>query len=81
MNMMLADPTGTIESECAMPETRQQHVAETYALALRDEAHVPVDWKRANAAILKRWPKGLQRVKALAWKILEQRSAPPSTQG
>lgn len=64
---MLSDPTGQIERECAQPEMRQKDVALTYALAMRDETEVPVDWKRANAAILARWPKGLDRVKRLAW--------------
>jgi hypothetical protein len=49
---------------------RQRDVALTYALALRDEAIVPVDWARANAAIVKRWPKGLARVKEAAWRML-----------
>lgn len=71
MRMVLAMPTWQIEQECANPALKQADVASTYALALRDEATVPVDWKAANAAILKRWPKGLQRVKTLAWKILE----------
>ena len=66
--MMLADPTGQIERECADKMFKQADVALTYALAIRDEKEVPVDWPRANAAILKRWPKGLARVKELAWK-------------
>jgi hypothetical protein len=70
--MVLSDPTGQIERECAIPEITQKSVALTYALAMRDEAIVPVDWKRANAAILKRWPKGLVRVKEAAWKKLEK---------
>lgn len=74
LTMMLADPAGTIEQECASPEMKQADVALTYALAMRDEAHVPVDWKRANAAIVKRWPKGLARVKEMAWKLLERRA-------
>lgn len=67
MHAMLADPTGQIERECADPTFKQADVALTYALAIRDEEHVPVDWKRANAAILKRWPRGLERVKKMAW--------------
>ena len=70
MRMVLSDPTGQIERECAQPEVTQADVAMTYALALRDEALVPVDWKRANAAILTRWPKGLARVKERAWKLI-----------
>lgn len=64
---MLADPTGQVERECADPAFTQRDVALTYALAMRDERWVPVDWARANAAIVKRWPKGLERVKKRAW--------------
>lgn len=64
----LADPTGQIERECADRAMTQKDVALTYALAIRDEDVVPVDWHRANAAIRNRWPKGLERVKKLAWK-------------
>lgn len=63
----LSDPTGQIERECADKIFKQADVALTYALAMRDEDIVPVDWKRANAAILKRWPRGLLRVKKKAW--------------
>ena len=75
MRMMLSDPTGQIERECAMPEMKQRDVASTYGLAIRDEADVPVDWKRANAAIVRRWPKGLARVKKMAWDLLNARTS------
>lgn len=65
---MLADPTGQIERECADGEFTQASVSLTYALAIRDEPFVPVDWKRVNAAIANRWPKGLDRVKKMAWR-------------
>lgn len=71
LRMCLADPTGQIEQECADKAMKQKDVALTYALAIRDEDAVPVDWKRANAAIVKRWPKGLVRVKELAWKLFQ----------
>ena len=64
----LADPTGQIERECAEPAMKQKDVALTYALAMRDEEIVPVDWRRINAAIRNRWPKGLERVKKMAWQ-------------
>lgn len=70
LRMCLSDPTGQIESECANRALKQRDVALTYALAMRDQDLVPVDWKRANAAIAARWPKGLVRVKQLAWKRL-----------
>jgi hypothetical protein len=69
--MVLTLPTEQIESECADPAMKQRDVALTYALAIRDEPIVPVDWKRANAAIVARWPSGLERVKRAAWKLLE----------
>ncbi len=68
VRICLSDPTGQIERECADKVFRQKDVALTYALAIRDESIVPVDWPRANAAIVKRWPHGLARVKELAWK-------------
>lgn len=74
--MVLCDPTGQIERECESPGFTQKSVALTYALAIRDEKLVPVDWKRANAAIAKRWPKGLARVKELAWKIVQGKVQP-----
>jgi len=68
LRCVLCDPTGQIERECADPDMTQASVALTYALAIRDEAIVPVDWKRANEAIRARWPKGLERVKRMAWR-------------
>lgn len=64
----LADAAGTIENEIALGAS-QADVAKTYALALRSA--VPQDWKRVNAAIVKRWPKGLARIKASAWRKVE----------
>lgn len=43
----------------------QKQIAQTYALALRSSW--PTDWKRVNEAILARWPKGLERIKRMAW--------------
>jgi hypothetical protein len=67
---VLSDPVSLIEAECANRRMTQRDVALTYALAMRGEDLVPVDWKRANAAILSRWPKGLERVKRMAWARL-----------
>ena len=53
-----------IENEIARGAT-QRSVAMTYALALRSSW--PTDWRRVNAAIVARWPKGLDRIKRLAW--------------
>ena len=53
-----------IENEIEMGLTQRQ-IAQTYALGLRSSW--PTDWARVNAAILKRWPKGLERIKKMAW--------------
>lgn len=71
--MVLADPTCQIERECADTAFSQDSIALTYAIALRDEHEVPVDWKRANAAIVTRWPRGLERVKRKAWAMFTKR--------
>jgi hypothetical protein len=78
----LADPTGQIERECAEPALTQKSVALTYALAMHAESHgVPVDWPRANAAIRSRWPKGLARVKEMAWKHIRAKATPFTSEG
>ncbi len=77
--MMLSDPTGQIERECADPFFKQKDVALTYAMAIRDENSVSVDWHRVNAAIRNRWPKGLDRVKQMAWAKLRSPQATPTT--
>lgn len=53
-----------IENEIRQGCTQRQ-VAQTYALAL--QSSWPTDWNRVNAAITARWPKGLERIKRLAW--------------
>ena len=53
-----------IENEIAQGLSQRQ-IAQTYALALRSSW--PTDWWRVNAAILKRWPKALARIKKIAW--------------
>lgn len=64
MSFELACVEAVIENEIAQGCTQRQ-VAQSYALALRSSW--PTDWARVNAAIAKRWPKGLQRVKEMAW--------------
>lgn len=61
-----------IELECERGFTQRQ-VALTYAIALGQRHLQTFDASRANEAILKRWPRGLERVKAMAWKMLEER--------
>lgn len=53
-----------IENEIAQG-CNQRAIAKTYALALRSSW--PTDWKRVNEAITRKWPKGLDRIKSLAW--------------
>lgn len=79
--MMLSDPTTLIVDECKNPQMRQADVALTYALAIRDEDAVPVDWVRVNEAIRRRWPKGLDRVKKLAWRRFAKRPSPSERAG
>lgn len=43
----------------------QRQVAQTYALGLRSSAKT--DWAKVNALIVARWPKGLDRIKKMAW--------------
>lgn len=43
----------------------QRQIAQTYALALRSSW--PTDWAKVNAMILAKWPKGLTRIKEMAW--------------
>lgn len=62
--MHLADVEGVIEREITAG-AKQRDVAKAYALALRSDW--PTDWGRVNSAIRQRWPKGLERVKKLAW--------------
>ena len=54
----------TIENEIAQGCT-QRSIAMTYALAL--QSTWKTDWPRVNAAITKRWPNGLERIKRMAW--------------
>lgn len=54
----------------------QRQIAQTYALGLRSSW--PTDWAKVNAAILAKWPKGLTRIKEMAWSgkcFTEQRKA------
>ena len=54
----------TIENEIRQG-CNQRQIAQTYALAL--QSSWPTDWLRVNLAITKRWPKGLERIKKMAW--------------
>lgn len=49
----------------------QKSVALTYAFAIRQWSPTDERWGRINRAIAERWPKGVDRVKRLAWRIVE----------
>ena len=53
-----------IENEIKQGCTQRQ-IAQTYALALR--SHWPTDWAKVNSMIIAKWPKGLERIKKMAW--------------
>jgi hexokinase len=59
-----------IENDIAQGLT-QKGIAETYAMGM--VSSWPTDWARVNQAIIKRWPKGLNRVKKMAHKIMHER--------
>lgn len=59
-----------IENEIANG-LNQKDIAQTYAMGM--VSSWPTDWSRVNRAIMAKWPKGLNRVKELAFKIIEQR--------
>lgn len=64
MKIELADVESVIENEIARGCTQRQ-IAQTYALGIRSSW--PTDWQRVNAAIVAKWPKGLERIKKMAW--------------
>lgn len=74
--MELVAVEATIENEIQQGLTQKQ-VAETYAMAITSS--YPTDWRRVNSAITKRWPKGLMRVKNMAWASLKRRRATSTT--
>jgi hypothetical protein len=53
-----------IENEIKRGCTQRQ-IAQTYALGIRSSW--PTDWEKVNEMILARWPKGLTRIKEMAW--------------
>lgn len=70
LNIEMHDPEGQLLSEIKFQGITQGSVAITYAYAivqLGDKA----DWRKMNAAIVAKWPKGLTRLKKAAWKIVD----------
>ena len=76
----LACVESVIENEIAMG-LNQKQIAQTYALALRSSW--PTDWTRVNKAILAKWPRGLERIKKMAWsgKCFETPATPGEGSG
>lgn len=63
----------TIENDIAQG-AKQKDIAALYAMAL--VSSWPTDWPRVNRAIAAKWPKGLARVKEMAWAEARARSKP-----
>lgn len=74
--MELACVESVIENEIKQG-CNQRQIAQTYALALRSTW--PTDWAKVNAMIVAKWPKGLTRIKEMAWsgKCFQPREATP----
>ena len=80
--------TSHIDVEHAADETiaeirlakNQREAAKAYAtlISVIPRNIIGNPWPRVNGEIMKRWPKGLDRVKSLAWRIikLDQASCP-----
>ena len=61
-----------LEELLADRKARHWDVAKVYALLVGAERlGAIVDWKDINAQLQQRWPKGLVRVKRMAWRIVE----------
>lgn len=80
----MVDPLGQVVRECEGGRLPWKSVALTYAFALRQTfpGSAPgglcsPEWKTANEAVMARFgPKGLAKVKDLAWAYLEGRKTP-----
>jgi hypothetical protein len=70
----LSNVQETILREIGDSRLHQFDVAQTYGLILRLRQEKQVDWPTINRAIVARWPKGLARVKEMAWKFAEGRA-------
>lgn len=72
----LNDPQGQLLAEIAEPATTIRSLTLTYAFALREQDQV--DWPTVNRAIAARWSmRALSKIKADAWKKIEQKAARP----
>lgn len=69
----MTEPEFTVEMMCIesviereiTAKMTQKQIAQTYRMGL--ESSWPTDWAKVNAMILARWPKGLTRIKEMAW--------------
>lgn len=76
--MLAAAPAPAVEREavresieaCIAGGGKQTDVAPLYAQAIRQLDSRSPEWTRINDAITARWPKGLDRVKKLAWEVV-----------
>ena len=74
--MEIACVESVIENEIKQG-CNQRQIAQTYALAIRSSW--PTDWAKVNAMIVAKWPKGLTRIKEMAWsgKCFQPRKETP----
>ena len=74
MYITIGDPENQILREIKEGHT-QKSITLTYAFCIRDHQH-NVNWTRINKAIIKRWSmSGLNNVKRIAWKLIEEQQA------
>lgn len=70
--LKLSIPQQQILGEIADARLRQRDIAMTYGLIMKLGQQNEVDWAAINTAIQNRWPKGLARIKEMAWKFAER---------
>lgn len=72
--MEIACVESVIENEIKQG-CNQRQIAQTYRLGL--QSSWPTDWANVNAMIVAKWPKGLTRIKEMAWsgKCFQPRKA------
>ncbi len=71
----MVDPQKVILRELASGMHSQKSIALTYAFVMRQEGE-SADYRTINSAIMARWPKGLERVKKMAWKFMREGIVP-----
>jgi hypothetical protein len=69
---LVVPDTAMLLAAVANPATKRLGMAAAYAVALRMEMGF-TDWEAVNHAIVERWSlNALQRIKRLAWKLVEE---------